>query len=246
MAVGAAGAAVPAVVVVMATGTVARFVAVKVNGPPKAPTVVFWIETVAGFGALVNVQLIWAKAMRFAAGIVSTFEASVPKLAGFSVTAEFASVQVAVDKSKLLLAASVTVTGLTVVVTVIGTGVVGAGVPTVVVVMLLMVPVKFVAVKLKGPPTIPVVIFLMATVGMAGLAMLEKLQTIWALALTRAEGIVNTLPLSVPNAVVGLPEAAALLSRQEAAFIVKLVASVSVITTAVLFAVTATGAKTVG
>lgn len=135
------------------------FVAEKVKGPPKEPIVVFWTEIVAGFGALVNVQTILANGFRFKNGTVITLPASEPKLAGLSVTAEFVSVQVPVEILKLTLAASVNVTGLTVVVTVIGIVVAGAAVPAVTVEMLLGVPVKLVALKLKGPPTIPVVIF---------------------------------------------------------------------------------------
>lgn len=41
MAVGATGAAVPAVAVVILAGVPARLVAEKVNGPPAAPIVIF-------------------------------------------------------------------------------------------------------------------------------------------------------------------------------------------------------------
>jgi len=53
MAVGEAGVAVPVRVVVMLVGLEAKFVAVNVKGPPKAPEVIFCRATVAGFGALV-------------------------------------------------------------------------------------------------------------------------------------------------------------------------------------------------
>jgi hypothetical protein len=109
--VGAAGVAVLADVVVMAGGVEARFVAMNENGPPKAPAVVFCKVNVAGFGALVKVQMILAKGFKFVAGMVMTLPAKVPKLAGFSVVAEFVSVHVPLDRLKLLLAASVSVTG---------------------------------------------------------------------------------------------------------------------------------------
>ena len=54
--VGAAGVGVPVAKVVMLGGAEARLVAVKVNGPPIAPVVIFWIATVAGFATLVKVQ----------------------------------------------------------------------------------------------------------------------------------------------------------------------------------------------
>ena len=53
MARGAAGVAVLAATVVMLAGAEAKFVAVNVNGPPKAPDVIFCKANVAGFGALV-------------------------------------------------------------------------------------------------------------------------------------------------------------------------------------------------
>ena len=59
-------------------------------------------------------------------------------------------------------------------------------------------------------------------------------------------GTVNFVPDSVPKAVPGLPEAAAFVSRHEAEFIVKLVATVSVIVTAVPTEVTEMGAIVVG
>lgn len=59
-------------------------------------------------------------------------------------------------------------------------------------------------------------------------------------------GIVNWLPTRVPKVPVGLPEAAAFASEQEADTIVKFVASVSVIRTRVPFVVAAIGAGVVG
>ena len=81
---------------------------------------------------------------------------------------------------------------------------------------------------------------------MAGLAILVKPQVICALARILAAGMVKTLPETVPNAVAGFPEAAALASVQDADTIVKFVASVSVIATAVPTAVTGMGAKAAG
>lgn len=58
MAVGEAGVAVFVDVVVIAVGAEARFVALKVNGPPTAPEVIFCNATVAGLAVLVNVHAI--------------------------------------------------------------------------------------------------------------------------------------------------------------------------------------------
>jgi hypothetical protein len=111
MGVGLTGAAVAAAVVVMLAGGAARFVAVNVKGPPKAPTVVFCNASVGGLGAFVNVQTILAKGTRFAVGMVMTLPAKLPKLAGLPEVAELVSVQVPLDKLKFVLAASVSVTG---------------------------------------------------------------------------------------------------------------------------------------
>lgn len=86
----------------------------------------------------------------------------------------------------------------------------------------------------------------MATVGMAGLAMLLKVQTMRACALTLIAGMVRTLAVRLPNAVLGLPEAAKLVSTHEAVLMVKLVAAVSVIVTAVPVVDTAMGISVVG
>ena len=81
---------------------------------------------------------------------------------------------------------------------------------------------------------------------MAGLAILVKPQVICALARILTAAMVKTVPARVPNAVPGLPEATALASVQDADTIVKFVASVSVIATAVPTAVTGIGAKAAG
>lgn len=151
--------AVAAAPVVMFAGFAARLVAVNVNGPPKEPVVIFCNVRVAGLGALVKVQTIFAKSFKFVAGTVMTLPAKVPKLAGFPVVPELVSVQAPVDRLKLVLAASVNVTGLALLVTVLFTGVTGAAVPAAVVVTFGGVPVKLVAVKVNGPPAKPVVIF---------------------------------------------------------------------------------------
>lgn len=117
MAVGAAGVAVLGATVVILPGVDAKFVDVNVNGPPKEPDVVFCNANVGFFGALVNVQIIFANGFRLAASTVMTLPASVPKLAGLPVVPEFVSVQLPLDKLKLVLAASVSVTGLRMVVT---------------------------------------------------------------------------------------------------------------------------------
>ena len=48
MAMGAAGSAVLTAVVEIGSGVLARFVAVKLNGPPKLPKVIFCNVTVGG------------------------------------------------------------------------------------------------------------------------------------------------------------------------------------------------------
>ena len=107
-------------------------------------------------------------------------------------------------------------------------------------------PAKLVAVKLKGPPGNVVVIFWIATSGMAAFAVLVKVQVICALERTFAAGMVNTVPTSVPKVPAGLPEAAALPSVQFAEVITKLVAKVSVSVTAVPVALAKMGVVTVG
>lgn len=100
--------------VVIAAGGEVRLVEENVNGPPAEPSVVFCTETVAAFtlSVLVIVQVICAAARIFAAGMVSTLPARVPKLAGLPVTAELASVQLAADAAKLVAGVSVIVTAV--------------------------------------------------------------------------------------------------------------------------------------
>ena len=101
-----------------------------------------------------------AKGFRLTTGMVSTLPDRVPNApAGLPEAPELVSRQEALESVKLLLAASVTVTCVTVLVTTIGAGATGAAVPAVTVVMLLIVPCRFVAVKLNGPLAAPVVIF---------------------------------------------------------------------------------------
>lgn len=235
-----------AATVVMLPGVEAKFVTVNVNGPPKEPAVVFCNANVGGFGALLNVQTIFANGFRLTTGTVMTLPASVPKLAGLPVVPELVSVQLPLDNVKLLLAASVRVTGLAMLVTEIELGAAGAAVPAVMVVMLAGAPAKLVAEKLNGPPATTVVIFCMATKGMAGFTMLVNVQVIWALARILVAGIVRTVPASVPNVPTGLPDAAALPSEQLAEVIEKFVATVSVIVTAVPVALARIGVVTVG
>ena len=106
-AVGAGGAGVATAVVVMAVGADARFDTEKLKGPPLTFDVVLRTDTVAGFAVLVNVHVICAAGRTFAAGMVSTFPARPPKLAGFPVKLELASLHMADVASKLVLAASV-------------------------------------------------------------------------------------------------------------------------------------------
>ena len=101
--------------VVMAAGTEAKLVALNVNGPPAAPNVIFCTATVAADAVLnvfVKVQVICAAANTLAAGMVSTLPAKVPNDPTLPVTAELASVQVALDAVKLVAGVSVTVTAV--------------------------------------------------------------------------------------------------------------------------------------
>ena len=118
--------------------------------------------------------------------------------------------------------------------------------PAVVVEIFAGAPARFVAVKLKGPPGKSVVIFWMATRGMAGLTIFVKVQVICALARILVAGIVRTVPERVPNVPPGLPDAAALPSTQLAEVIEKFVATVSVMVTAVPLALASIGVVTVG
>jgi hypothetical protein len=164
---------------VMEAGFDARFVAVNVNGPPAAPKVIFCTATVATeavFTALVIVQVILAAAKTLAAGMVSTLPARDPKLAGFPVMAEFASVHVAAVAVKLEAGVSVIVTAVLNVVTLIAVGVVGVATPAPVVVIAAGFEAKFVATNVNGPPIAPVVIFCKVTV--AGLGVLVNVHEI--------------------------------------------------------------------
>ena len=101
--------------VVMAGGVDFKLVDVNVKGPPAAPNVIFSTATVAAVAVLnvfVKVQLICAAANTLAAGMVSALPAKVPNDPGLPVTAELASVQVALDAVKLAAGVSVTVTAV--------------------------------------------------------------------------------------------------------------------------------------
>lgn len=235
-----------AATVVMFVGFEARLVAVNVNGPPNEPDVIFCNATVGGLGAFVKVHTIFEKSFKLVAGTVIMLPAKVPKLAGLPVVPELVSVQAPVAKVKLALAASVRVTGLALFVTVLLIGVVGAAVPAAVVVMFGGRPVRFVAVKLNGPPVIPVVIFWIATTGMAGLTVFVIVHVICALARILVAGIVSTVPAKVPKVPAGLPEATAFASEQLAAVSVKLVTTGSVIVTAVPVALAKIGGGAAG
>ena len=118
--------------------------------------------------------------------------------------------------------------------------------PAVAVDMFAGVPARLVAVKLNGPPVKVVVIFWIATRGIAGFTILVKMQLICALARTLAAGMVSTLIARVPNDPAGFPDAAALLSVQLADVMVKFVATASVIVTAVPLALARIGVVAVG
>ena len=175
---GVVGAGVLAAEVVIAGGADAIFVDVKVNGPPAAPRVDFCTATVAAaaFSALVRTQVIFAAATTLAAGIVTTLPAKVPKVPVLPVTAELESVQLTALAVKFVAAVSVIVTAVFRAETVIGVGTAGVAVPVAVVVIAAGADARLVCVKVKGPPTAPVVIFCKATV--AGIAVLVKVQAI--------------------------------------------------------------------
>lgn len=230
----------------MLANPAAKFVAANVNGPPNDPVVIFCKASVGGFGALLNVQIIFENSFKFTAGTVMVLPAKVPKLAGLPVVPAFVSVQAPLDKVKLVLAASVKVTGLALLDTVLFIGVTGAAVPVVAVVMFGGKPARFVAVKLNGPPAIPVVTFWIATTGMAGLTVFVMVQLICALARIFVAGMVSTVPANVPKLPAGFPDATALASVQLAAVSVKFVTAGSLIVTAVPVAFARIGAATAG
>ena len=72
--------AVAAATVVILAGLEARLVAVKVNGPPNEPVVIFCNARVAGLGVLVKVQTIFEKSFRLTAGMVMVLPATTPPL----------------------------------------------------------------------------------------------------------------------------------------------------------------------
>jgi len=180
---------------------------------------------VGAFPALVKVQVICAAGNTLAAGTVMAEPATVPKLPTFPVTAELASVQVALVNVKVELTVSVICTAVLRAVTVLATGATGAAVPTVAVVIAAGVVPRFVTAKVKGPPMPPVVIFFTATV--AGLAAFVKAQVIWLADKTLAAGMVSMLPVNEPK-LAGLPVTLALASLQVADVAVKLPLAVSV------------------
>ena len=117
---------------------------------------------------MVMVQLICAAAKTLTAGMVNTLPANVPKLAGFPVTAELASVQDTAVALKFAAGVSVIVTAVLNAVTLMAVGTAGVAVPADVVVMAVGLEARFVAVKLNGPPIALVVIFCNFTVAVFG------------------------------------------------------------------------------
>lgn len=93
-AAGLAGAAVPAVVVVIPKGVLAKLVCAKVNTPPTSPTVVL-VSLTVGVLVFVKVQVKSEPAFTLASGIVSVFPANEPIEPVLLVIALFASVQFA-------------------------------------------------------------------------------------------------------------------------------------------------------
>ena len=122
------------------------------------------------------VHEICAAAATLAAGMVSTLPARFPKVAGLLVTAEFASVQLAVVAVKPGARVSVMVTAVFKAVALLAVGDAGVGVLADVVVIAAGFVTRFVDAKLNGPPTAPTVIFCKLTV--AGLGVLVKLHAI--------------------------------------------------------------------
>ena len=146
----------------MAAGVEARLVDVNVKAPPAEPNVVFCSATVAAvavLNVLVKVQLIWAAATTLAAGMVITFPANVPKLAGFPVTAALASLQVTAEAVKFVAGVSVIVTAVLKAVTAIAVGDAGVAVLVAVVVIAVGAEARLVAANVNGPPMAPDVIF---------------------------------------------------------------------------------------
>jgi len=168
---------------------------------------------VGALPALVKTQVICAAGSTLAAGIDNTRLASEPKVPVFPVTAELASVQLALVRLKKEFAPSVICTVVLNAVTAIAGGEAGAGVETAVVVMAAGADARFVTVKLNGPPGAPVVVFCTATV--AGFAVLVNEQLICAAGNILAAGMVSTLPLRLPK-LAGLPVAPAFASVQVA------------------------------
>lgn len=118
--------------------------------------------------ALVRVQLICAAASTFAAGMVITLPASVPKLAGLPVMAALASLQVNAIAEKFVAGVSVIVTAVLKAVTLMAVGEAGVAVLAAEVVMEVGVEVKLVDAKVNGPPMAAVVIFCKVTVAVLG------------------------------------------------------------------------------
>ena len=122
------------------------------------------MATVAVLTAFVMVHLICAAASTLAAGIVKTLPASAPKLAGFPVIAELASLQDAAVAVKLVAGVSVIVTAVLNAVTLIAVGDAGVAVLAAVVVIAAGLEAKLVGAKVNGPPIAAVVIFCSVTV----------------------------------------------------------------------------------
>ena len=179
--------------------------------------VIFWIATVGVMTALVKVQVICAAGKTLAAGMVINRPLNVPKLAGLPVTAELASVQVAVVKVKAELLPSEIWTTLFKLVTALATGTAGAAVAAAIVVIEAGAAARLLTAKVNGPPKLPVVIFCTAT--LAAFAALVNVQVILAAGKTLAAGMVRTRPLNVPK-LGGFPVIAILASAQVAVVIV--------------------------
>ena len=228
----------PAPVVTTAAGAPVP-VAVRLNwsaATRRPPPVRAFCKLIFGaLPALVKVQLICAAGKTLAAGMANNCPVSVPKDPGLPVTAELASVQLALAMVKSALAPSEICTKVFRLVTLMAAGDVGAGVPAVIVVILAGVEARFATAKVKGPPGAPVVVFCTFTV--AGTAALVMVQLSCAAGKTLAAGTVSTLPARLPK-LAGLRVKLELASLQVAEVAVKLALAPSVICTCVLVAVT--------
>lgn len=150
IAVGDAGVAVAAVVVVMLGGVLARLTDEKLKAPPTLPAVIFCTFSV-GVLLLVRTQVMSAPLLTLVVGTVSVEPESVPNVPVLPVTELCASVQDTADATKVEGAVSVAVIAVPMAVATIEVGVVGVAVFTADVVMEEGVELRLVWLKLNEP-----------------------------------------------------------------------------------------------